>query len=416
MLDLDLIRSKFPAFQHNHDVFLDNPAGTQVAQHTLDRMTQYLIEMNANRGGQFKTARLSDAIQDEARAACQALYNAARPEEIVFGQNMTTITLHLSRSLAHSFNEGDTIVLSRLDHDANITPWTIIAEERGLNIEWIDFDVEEGTLMLETLEKALEKKPKLVAVGYASNALGTVNPVKKITEMSKAVGALVFIDAVQYAPHGVVDVQEIGCDFLISSSYKYFGPHQGILYARYEILEELKAYKVRPATNLPPGKWETGTQSHEGIAGILGSLEYFEWVADQFGADYKARYEDKFSGRALKLRQGIDALKAYEIELSRITLEMLQSVPGLHVYGLTDIRRLEDRVPTFAFNLAGKRPLQVAKALGEQGIYVWSGNYYALSVTERLGVEDSGGMVRIGPVHYNTAEELDKLGEALKAI
>lgn len=416
MLDLDLIRSQFPVFQKNPDIFLDNPAGTQVAQPVIDRMTQYLIETNANHEGLFKTSRQSDAVLDEARAACQAFYNAARPEEIVFGQNMTTITLHLSRSLAHKFNEGDTIVLSRLDHDANITPWTLVAEERGVNIEWIDFDVEDGTLKLDTLEKALEKKPKLVAVGYASNALGTINPVKKITEMSKAAGALVFIDAVQYAPHGVIDVQEIGCDFLISSSYKFFGPHQGILYGRYDLLEELKAYKVRPASNASPGKWETGTQSHEGIAGILGALEYFEWAGDQFGAGFKAQYADKFSGRALKLRMGMEALKAYEMELARVTLETLQSVPGLHVYGLTDMGRLEERVPTFAINLADKHPADVAQKLGEQGIYVWNGNYYALSVTERLGVEESGGMVRIGPVHYNSVEEIEKLGEALKKI
>ncbi len=414
-LDLNAIRSQFPALKKDA-VFLDNPAGTQVAQPVLDRMNQYLIEMNANHGGAFATSRDSDALIDETRAACADFLGASRPEEIVFGPNMTSLTFNLSRSLAHWLNPGDEIVVTRLDHDANITPWTLIAAERGCTVRWVDFDVENGTLRLDTLEAALENKPKLVAVGYASNALGTINPVKKITQLAHDVGALVFIDAVQYAPHGPIDVQEIGCDFFACSSYKFFGPHMGLLYGKYDLLDELKAYKVRPAHDDAPDKFETGTKSHEGIAGILGVMEYLEWIGETFGQDYAEKYADRYKGRSLLLRQAMAAIRAYEYEISRAVIETLQAVPGVKLYGLDDIRRLEERVPTFAFTMEGYTPRQIAEKLGEQNIYVWDGNYYALAVTERLGLEESGGMVRAGPVHYNTVEEIECLGEALQSL
>ena len=351
-LDLQLIRSQFPALKKDA-VFLDNPAGTQVAQQVLDRMNQYLIEMNANQGGAFATSQDSDALINETRAACADFLGAGRPDEIVFGPNMTSLTFNLSRSLAQWLNPGDEVVVTRLDHDANITPWTLMAEERGCTVRWVDFDVEDGTLRLDTLESALENKPKLVAVGYASNALGTINPVKKITEMAKAAGALVFIDAVQYAPHGPIDVQDIGCDFFACSSYKFFGPHMGILYGKYDLLDELKAYKVRPAHDEAPDKFETGTKSHEGIAGILGALEYFEWVGEIFGQAYAEKFSDRYAGRGLRLRQAMAAIRAYEYEISRAMIEILKAIPGVHVYGLDDVRRLEERVPTFAITVEG---------------------------------------------------------------
>ncbi|HBY07806.1 MAG TPA: cysteine desulfurase-like protein, partial [Chloroflexi bacterium] len=292
----------------------------------------------------------------------------------------------------------------------------LVAAERGCTVRWVDFDVEDGTLNLDSLAAALEHKPKLVAVGYASNALGTINPVKKITEMAKAVGALVFIDAVQYAPHGPIDVQNLGCDFLACSSYKFFGPHAGLLYGKYDLLDKLKAYKVRPAEDNPPDKFETGTKNHEGIAGVLGALEYLEWVGNTFGAVYTEKFAARFSGRALHLHQGMAAIRAYEYEISRALIEMLTQIPGVRLYGLSDVRRIEERVPTFAINVAGLSPRQVAEKLAQENIYVWDGNYYALAVTERLGVEESGGMVRIGPVHYNTQAEIARLGEALQKI
>ena len=414
-LDLTAIRDKFPGLKRPA-IFFDNPAGTQIAQSTLDRMTDYLVNTNANHSGPFTTSRESDAVVDEARQAVADFINASRPEEIVFGPNMTSLTLNLSRSIARLLNPGDTLVVTHLDHDANITPWTLIAEDHGCQVEWVDFDVEDGTLKLETLEAALEKKPKLVAVGYASNALGTINPVKKITRMAHEAGALVYVDAVQYAPHGPIDVQDLGVDFLSCSAYKFYGPHIGILYGRYDLLDELKAYKVRPAPQVPPGKFETGTQSFEGIAGVLGALEHLEWIGVEFGGDYNERYREKFSGRSLRLKQGLAAIRAYEYDFSRTLIETLRQIPELRLYGLDDPLRVEERVPTFAINLGKKHPRRAAEMLDERNIFVWSGHYYALAVTERLGVEESGGMVRVGGAHYNTMDEVARLGEALEEI
>ncbi|MBC8509430.1 MAG: cysteine desulfurase-like protein [Chloroflexi bacterium] len=415
-LDIPQIRSQFPALFNEEVIFFDNPGGTQVCQQTLDRVSGYLIDTNANRHGAFKTAQESDRVLDEARDACKDFYNASRAEEIVFGPNMTSLTLHFSRSLARLLEPGDRIVVTWMDHDANIAPWTLIAEERGCEVDWVDFDIEDGTLNIESLERALEKKPKLVAVGYASNALGTINPVQQITRMAKDAGALVFVDAVQYAPHGITDVQQIGCDFLVSSAYKWFSTHVGILYGRYELLDDLKAYKVRPAPKNPPGKWETGTANHEGIAGVLGALEYIEWIGSEYGSDHQARYQDDFGGRALRLRQGMAAIKAYEFEINRALLEVLGSIPEVHIYGLSDMKRLDERVPTFSINVDGFHPRQLAEQLGRRGIYAWDGNYYALAVTQRLGVEESGGMLRIGGVHYNTVDEVYRLGDVLREI
>ncbi len=265
---------------------------------------------------------------------------------------------------------------------------------------------------------------RLVAVGYASNALGTINPVAHITQLAHEAGALVYIDAVQYAPHGPIDVQKLGCDFLVCSSYKFFGPHMGVLYGNYDLLDSLRAYKVRPAPKDPPGKFETGTGNFEGMCGVLGALEYIEWVGQTFSAEHAERYAGDFSGRRLSFKLGMSAIRGYEFELSRALLDILAETPGVRVYGLTDTRRLEERVPTAAFTLtvgAGlqTRPISphlVAEKLDEANIYVWDGNYYALEVTTRLGLEDSGGMVRVGPVHYNTLEEIRRFGEVLGKI
>jgi selenocysteine lyase/cysteine desulfurase len=281
----------------------------------------------------------------------------------------------------------------------------------------VDFDVEDYTLKLDDFEKALERKPKIVAFGYASNATGTINPVRSLTKMAKEAGALVYIDAVQYAPHGPIDVQAIGCDFLVCSAYKFFGPHVGALYGKLELLEDLKAYKVRPAPDTPPGKWMTGTQNHEGIAGVLGSLEYFEWLAGGFAdAQKNSLSEEGFTGRRLNLKAAMTAIRSYEFELSRALIEAIQVVPGTRIHGLTDMKRLDERVPTVSFTLEGKHPRELAEALGKDGFYVWDGNYYALAVTERLGLEANGGMVRVGGVHYNTLDEVSRFGEALKKI
>lgn len=414
--DTSLIRQQFPALDRPA-IFLDNPAGTQISKQSLERINSYLIDCNANHGGLFETSRKSDEILHEAHAAMADFLNAARPEEIIFGNNMTTLTLHISRSLARSLQPGDNILVTRLDHDANISPWMLVAEDKGCNLIWVDIDLEQGTLDLGDFARALERKPKIAAFGYASNLLGTVNPAKKLTKMAKDAGALVYIDAVQYAPHGPIDVQDLDCDFLVCSSYKFFGPHAGALYGKYDLLDELKAYKVRPASDALPYKFETGTQNHEGIAGVLGALEYFEWLAAGLGDGHADGWKEKgFSGRRLLYKQAMSAIREYEFELSRSLIHAIESVPGTRIHGVTDTDRLEERVPTVAFRLEGKDPAQLADAMGKQDIYVWNGHNYALAIVERMGLLDAGGMVRVGPVHYNTLEEIRRFGEALKQV
>lgn len=412
-LNLSAIRNQFPSL-NKQAIFFDNPGGTQIAKPSLERLNKYLLECNANHEGAFATSVASDAILHEAHQAMADFYNAASPDEIVFGNNMTTLTLHMSRSISREWKQGDEIVLTRLDHDANVTPWVLAAQDRGVKVNWVDFDVEDGTLKLDQLQKALERKPRLLAVGYASNALGTINPVERILKMAHEAGTLVYVDAVQYAPHGTIDVQKLNCDFLVSSAYKFFGPHAGILYGKHELLEKLFAYKVRPATNLLPGKFETGTQNHEGIAGVLGAIEYFEWIGKEFGVDNRAWTYD--SGRRLELKKAMAVIHDQEIEVSRALLSALQSVPGLTIFGLTDAHRLDERVATYSFRLKNLPPRKTAEKLAGQNIYVWDGNYYAINVTERLGLEENGGMVRVGAVHYNTLEEVDQLKQALMKL
>ncbi len=414
-LELNKIRHQFPAL-HSGAVFLDNPGGTQAVKNCLDRMLEYLIETNANHGGAFKTSRESDAILVKARAAMAEFLNAARPEEILFGQNMTSLTFQVSRSLARTLVPGDHVVVTRLDHDANVAPWTIAAEERGAGVKWVDFHPETGSLDLDSLDAALAGKPKLVAVGYASNALGTVNPVAEIIKRAHAAGALVFIDAVHYAPHGPIDVRALGCDFLVCSAYKFFGPHLGILYGRYDLLDGLFPYKVRPASNELPTKLETGTMNHEAIAGLLGTLEYFEGLAKDFARTAPPAVEGSFEGRTLHFKQALTLIRANEREMSKALLKAFHAVPGLTLYGLADEGRVAERVPTFSFRLKDVPPRSVSEKLDAEGIYVWDGNFYALEAARRLGVEGSGGMVRAGGVHYNNPDDIDRFAKALLKI
>ncbi len=413
--DISTIRAQFPALARPA-IFFDTPGGTQICRASAERIQRYLVECNANHGGVFQTSRDSDALIDETRQAAADFLNAARPEEIVIGANMTTLTFALSRALVRTFQPGDTIVLTHLDHDANISPWLMAAEDRGCQIRWAAFDPENSTLNLAEMQAALAAKPKLVAFGYASNSLGTVNPVQQITAMAHAAGALVYIDAVQYAPHGPIDVQQLGVDFLVCSAYKFFGPHLGVLYGRYELLDRLPAYRVRPAPQNPPGKFETGTGNFEHMAGLLGALEHIAWVGQTHGAAFQADYAGKFSGRALALKTGMSAIRSYEFELSGALLAALQSIPGLTLYGPHNPAHPKGRVPTFSFTLAGKDPQWVAQQLADHNIYVWNGNFYALEVTKRLGLEDRGGLVRVGAAHYHTLAEVEELRRVLAAL
>jgi cysteine desulfurase family protein (TIGR01976 family) len=418
-LDITAIRAQFPALSQTLGgrpvVFLDNPGGTQVPRAVIEAMTDYLTNRNANHGGAFATSQRSDAILEEAHAAVADLLNAASADEIIFGPNMTTLTFSISRALAREIGPGDEIVVTRLDHDANIAPWLLIAEDRGAMVRWADFNPEDCTLDMAGLRDLLNERTKIVAVGYASNATGTVSDVATIIRWAHDVGALVFVDAVHFAPHGLIDVQALGCDFLACSAYKFFGPHVGVLYGRRELLERLRAYKVRPAQDVPPGKFETGTQNHEGIAGTLAAIVYLAGLGEKYGAPYAVGFPG-FAGRRLHLRTGRAAVQLCERTLSAALLAELGALPGVRIHGITDPARLDRRVPTVSFTWDGRHPRQIATALGEQGIFVWDGNYYALAVTQRLGVEERGGMVRVGAAHYNTVDEIARLGAALRAL
>ena len=415
MLNVEDVRAHFPALAGDA-IYFDNPGGTQVAREVLQRMQDYLVQSNANHGGMFRTSRASDAIVAEARQALADFLNAASPREIVFGPNMTTLTFHISRSLARTLQPGDELVVTRLDHDANISPWLMVAQDRGCTVRLVDFREQDCTLDMQSLEEQINERTKIVAVGYASNAVGTINDVRRAVELAHRVGALAYIDAVQYAPHRPIDVQALDCDFLVCSAYKYFGPHLGVLYGKYHLLDSLTAYKVRPASNEPGEKFETGTQSFEAIAGTLGAMEYLQWLGQTFGASFVSQLSGRYSGRRLALKQAMATIQEYELELNHSLLETLSSIPGLRIWGITDPHRLEQRVPTFSFTLDGWRPEAVADALGNDNIYVWNGNYYALAVTERLGLEEQGGMVRVGLVHYNTQSEIERLQGAMQRL
>ena len=415
-LNNSAIRSNFPALSKPL-IFFDNPGGTQIAKQALERIQKYLVESNSNHGGVFPTSQASDAILEEAHQAMADFLNAASPSEIIFGNNMTSLTFSISRSIAREWRPGDEIVVTRLDHDANITPWVLAAQDREVKVNWVDFNLEDGTLKMDELQKALQRKPRLLAVGYASNSLGTINPIIDIVKQAHDAGATVYVDAVQYAPHGPIDVKKLDCDFLVVSSYKFFGSHCGILYGKRDILEKLYAYKVRPASDELPDKFETGTQNHEGIAGVLGAMEYLEWLGKEFGADRVGwMSEPEYKGRPLNLKKAMVLIKGYEYELNQSLNAALTSIPGLKIYGLTGERRLVDCVPTYSFRLGDIPPVEVARKLAREGICVWDGNYYALQITEQLGLESSGGMVRVGAVHYNTLEDIEKLKKALLKI
>jgi cysteine desulfurase family protein (TIGR01976 family) len=414
-IDPPAVRQDFPALTSSA-VYFDNPGGTQVPHQVIDRMVDYLVTKNANHGGAFATSAATDVVAQEARQAMADFLAAPDQNDIVFGPNMTTLTFAISRSLAREWNPGDEIIVTRLDHDANVSPWVLAAEERGCTVRWLDFDPESCTLKLDELQTLLNKKTRLLAVGYASNSVGTINPVARLVEMAHSVGALCYIDAVHFAPHGSIDVTSLNCDFLVASAYKFFGPHAGVLYGKAEHLERLRAYKVRPAPDLPPGKFETGTANFEALAGIIGTMEYLCELGHRFGAEAGGGMAQSFSGRRRCMKHSMATVRAYELDLTRTLLKTLGDIPGLRIYGLRDDASIDRRVPTVSFTLKGKTPLQVARALGEAEIHVWDGNYYAPAVTERLGLEASGGMVRVGLAHYNTPEEIARLDEALRAL
>ena len=409
-LDLAWVRAQFPSLAQTVNghpaAFLDGPGGTQVPQRVIHAIADYLRHNNANTCGAYQTSRHTDAIIAAARAAMADFLNCA-PGEIVFGPNMTTLTYAMSRALGRELAAGDEILLTHLDHDANISPWRAL-EERGVIIRMADVNESDCTLNLDDLRSKLSSRTKLVAVGLASNAVGTINPVAEIVRLAHQHGALVYVDAVHYAPHGLIDVRALDCDFLVCSTYKFFGPHMGVLFGKREHLARLHPYKVRANTDAVPSRWEWGTLNHECIAGITACVDYL--------ADLGRRANPAATNRRSAIVAAHEAIHRHERELMEALIRGLTTISGLKLYGISDPARFDQRCPTLAVRIAGHTPLQLATKLGDRGFFTWDGNYYALNLTERLDVEKDGGFLRIGLVHYNTIEEVERLLTALKEI
>jgi cysteine desulfurase family protein (TIGR01976 family) len=408
-LDTAWVRQQFPSLQTQVNglaaAFLDGPAGTQVPRQVIDAIQNYLLHDNANTCGAFATSRRTDAMICGARQAMADFFNCA-PDEVSFGQNMTTITFALARAIGREMNPGDEVVVTTLDHDANVAPWRAL-EEKGVIVRQVDIRDADCTLDMDDLQRKLTKKTKLVALGYASNAVGTINPVAEIARLAHSVGALIFVDAVHYAPHGAIDVQALDCDFLACSPYKFFGPHMGTVYGKHEHLMRFTPYKVRPAPDALPDRWETGTQVQELIAGIAAAVEYLATLGRRH--DPAAALD-----RRSALLAAYRVTHEHEMALLAKLLEGLQRIEGLRIFGITDPAKFAQRCSTVSIRQDGHTPTETAKFLGDRGIFTWDGNFYALNLTERLGVQATGGLLRIGLVHYNTAEEVDRLLAALR--
>jgi len=407
--DVAWCRDQFPALKRTVGgrpaVFFDGPAGSQVPQRVIDAIGDYLVRTNANHEGLFATSRESDAMLRAAHQGLADFVGTDDPDTIIFGPNMTSLTFALSRSLARTWRGGDEVLVSRLDHDANVSPWVFAARDAGATVRHVEVRPDDCTLDMDDLAGKLSPRTRLVAVACASNAAGTINPVAEIARLAHEVGALVFLDAVHHAPHGLLDVRGWDCDFLACSAYKFFGPHEGVLWGRRELLEGLPAYKVRPAPDDLPGRWMTGTQNHEAIAGTLAAVEYL--------ADLGRRLRGGAADRREALRAAFTGIVAYERQLVARLLAGFAELPDVKVWGITDEDRLAQRVPTVAITHRRLSPSQLALRLGEQGIFVWHGNFYALPLTEALGLEPQG-LLRIGLLHYNTEEEVQRLLEILK--
>jgi cysteine desulfurase family protein (TIGR01976 family) len=433
-LDLAWVRSQFPALSQTVNgpsgqspaVFLDGPGGTQVPQRVIDAISDYLSHNNANTGGAYQTSRNTDRMIADARAAMGDFLNCDS-DEIVFGANMTTLTFAMSRALGRELGPGDEIVLTLLDHDANFSPWKAL-EEKGVVIRTAKFNEADCTLDMQDLASNINERTRLVAVGYASNAVGTINDVAEVVRLARQAGALSYIDAVHYAPHGPIDVHALDCDFLACSTYKFFGPHMGVLYGKRKHLQKFRPYKVRPNTNDIPNCWEWGTLNHECIAGIKACVDYWEELGCRVETGLApsetrqaASLQDGRAKRTVPTRRAAilaahQAIREHEREMMEKMIAGLLAIPRLKLYGISDPQQFDNRCATFVVRIEGHTPLELATKLGERGFFTWDGNYYALNLTEQLGVERLGGFLRIGLVHYNTMEEVERLLGALREI
>ena len=434
-LDLVWIRVQFPALAQmvngEHAVFFDGPGGTQVPQRVIDAIAEYLAYSNANTHGAYATSRRTDVMIDGARAAMADFFHCDS-DEVVFGPNMTTLTYAMSRAIGREIVPGDEILLTHLDHDGNISPWRAL-EERGAKIQFVDINEADCTLNLDDLAGKLSSRTKLVAVGYASNAVGTINPVNEIVRLAHERGAMAYIDAVHYAPHGPIDVRELDCDFLVCSTYKFFGPHMGVLYGKREHLQRLRPYKLRANTEAIPNRWEWGTLNHECIAGIGACVEYLAdlgRMVSEGSAGVPPAPDPRRTSivsrataggtrtlpRRAALLAAYQAIQQHERGLIEKLIGGLLTIPGLKFYGIREPERFERRCPTVAVRIAGFTPLELATRLGDRGFFTWDGNYYAINLSDRLDVEKDGGFLRIGLAHYNTEEEVTRFLQALREI
>jgi cysteine desulfurase family protein (TIGR01976 family) len=409
-LDIEWVRQQFPSLKQTvggqQAVFFDAPGGTQVPQRVIDAVANYLSTSNANTCGAFLTSARTDQVIADARAAMADFLNCDA-DEVVFGPNMTTLTLALSRAIGRELKSGDELLVTCLDHDANVSPWVSL-EERGAKVRTADIKPGDCTLDMFDLSAKIRRSTRVVAVGWAANAVGTINDVGEAVRLAHASGAVAFIDAVHYAPHGPIDVPAFDCDFLVCSAYKFFAPHLGILYGKREQLQRLRPYKLRASSEQLPDRWETGTQNHEGLAGLIAAIDYI--------AELGRRQNPAAASRRDAILAAYKAIRQHEQELTAQLITGLLAIPGLTFYGIRDLARLDQRTPTVAVRMEGQTPRELATKLGERGIFTWDGNYFAINLTERLGVETSGGMLRIGLTHYNTAEEVERLLEELRRL
>ncbi|MGD1464597.1 cysteine desulfurase-like protein [Vibrio harveyi] len=405
--NLNQIREQFPALAQYHNdrpvTFFDGPGGSQVPQSVLDSMVSYLGHFNSNLGGHYFSSQATLDVMQSARESAQALLNAPSSGNIVFGANMTSLTFQLSRAISRDWKEGDEIIVSALDHYSNVSSWQQAAEDKGVIVHQVRINEHDCTLDLEHLQSLLSEKTRLVAVTYASNTTGSIVDIHQVVELAHRIGAQVYVDAVHYAPHHLVDVQAIGCDFLACSAYKFFGPHVGIAYIADQWLHSIKPYKVEPATNIGPGRFETGTQSFEGLAGVTAAIEYLAQFGDE-GASLRQRLEQSYA-----------LYNQHEQQLSAHFLQRLSALDGVNLFGIND-ESSQLRTPTFALTFDKYAPEFIAKTLGEHNICVWNGHFYALGLVRQLGLEESGGVVRIGCMHYNTTAEIDMLFDVLESI
>ncbi|WP_274878060.1 cysteine desulfurase-like protein [Vibrio harveyi] len=405
--NLNQIREQFPALAQYHNdrpvTFFDGPGGSQVPLSVLDSMVSYLGHFNSNLGGHYFSSQATVDVMQSARESAQALLNAPSSGNIVFGANMTSLTFQLSRAISRDWKEGDEIIVSALDHYSNVSSWQQAAEDKGVIVHQVRINEHDCTLDLEHLQSLLSEKTRLVAVTYASNTTGSIVDIHQVVELAHRIGAQVYVDAVHYAPHHLVDVQAIGCDFLACSAYKFFGPHVGIAYIADQWLHSIKPYKVEPATNIGPGRFETGTQSFEGLAGVTAAIEYLAQFGDE-GASLRQRLEQSYA-----------LYNQHEQQLSAHFLQRLSALDGVNLFGIND-ESSQLRTPTFALTFDKYAPEFIAKTLGEHNICVWNGHFYALGLVRQLGLEESGGVVRIGCMHYNTTAEIDMLFDVLESI